>query len=333
MVHKLLLSTLFLVAVISAQITSVNTSIQKKYFSTSDPGIVTDSRSGDIFFNTTNRKIFVCAAQSGYCSAIGLGNWTQILYVGASDVVTSLNGLNTGVQVFATGTDGNDFNISSSVVTHTFNLPTASDTNRGLLSSADWTAFNATRAATPLNTADTIVKRDGSGNFAAGTITAELIGNASTASALSGTLNIARMPIIADQRVLGNVSGGSAGAIALTSDQLTTMLVGTVTTSSAGGVTVSTPGFYWKAFTGTLTYTLPAISTLGMQYCFRGVDANTGAITITAPASTFLELAGTRGTAAGTLVSSGSAGDGVCVVAQSSAAYVAYISAGNWTNN
>jgi hypothetical protein len=46
------------------------------------------------------------------------------------------------VQNFAVGTTGTDFNIASAVATHTFNLPTASATNRGALSSADWTTFN-----------------------------------------------------------------------------------------------------------------------------------------------------------------------------------------------
>ena len=46
------------------------------------------------------------------------------------------------MQYFATGTSGSDFNISSATDTHTFNLPTASGTNRGLLLSSDWTTFN-----------------------------------------------------------------------------------------------------------------------------------------------------------------------------------------------
>jgi hypothetical protein len=46
------------------------------------------------------------------------------------------------VQFFAIGTSGTDFAISSVTDTHTFNLPTASATNRGALSSADWTTFN-----------------------------------------------------------------------------------------------------------------------------------------------------------------------------------------------
>jgi hypothetical protein len=55
--------------------------------------------------------------------------------------LTALNGLTTQVQFFAVGTSGTDFNIASATATHTFNLPTASATNRGALSSADWALF------------------------------------------------------------------------------------------------------------------------------------------------------------------------------------------------
>ena len=61
---------------------------------------------------------------------------------GASGTISDLNGLISGTQTFATGTSGNDFNISSSGTIHTFNLPTASATNRGALSTTDWTTFN-----------------------------------------------------------------------------------------------------------------------------------------------------------------------------------------------
>ena len=56
--------------------------------------------------------------------------------------LTALNGLQAQVQNFATGTTGTDFAINSSGSTHTFNLPSASATNRGALSSANWTTFN-----------------------------------------------------------------------------------------------------------------------------------------------------------------------------------------------
>ena len=63
--------------------------------------------------------------------------------------LTALNGLTAQVQNLAVGTSGTDFAISSVASTHTFNLPTASATNRGALSSADWTTFNDKASYTP----------------------------------------------------------------------------------------------------------------------------------------------------------------------------------------
>jgi hypothetical protein len=57
--------------------------------------------------------------------------------------LTALNNLTAQVQYFAVGTAGTDFGISSATDTHTFNLPTASASNRGALSSADWITFNS----------------------------------------------------------------------------------------------------------------------------------------------------------------------------------------------
>lgn len=56
--------------------------------------------------------------------------------------INALNSLTKQVQYLSAGTSGTDFAISSVTDTHTFNLPTASATNRGALSSADWTTFN-----------------------------------------------------------------------------------------------------------------------------------------------------------------------------------------------
>lgn len=61
---------------------------------------------------------------------------------GQSDNITSLNGLVAATQTFVAGTAGSDFAVSSSGSVHTFNLPTASTTRRGALSSADFTTFS-----------------------------------------------------------------------------------------------------------------------------------------------------------------------------------------------
>lgn len=65
--------------------------------------------------------------------------------------LTALNGLTAQIQNFAVGTSGTDFNIASATATHTFNLPTASATNRGALSAADWSTFNAKMPAITFN--------------------------------------------------------------------------------------------------------------------------------------------------------------------------------------
>ena len=85
----------------------------------------------------------------------------------------------TSVAALTIGTSGTD--ITSSVATATttpvitLNVPTASATNRGALSSADWTTFNnkySSADAASANTASKLVLRDASGNFTAGVITA-----------------------------------------------------------------------------------------------------------------------------------------------------------------
>jgi hypothetical protein len=61
--------------------------------------------------------------------------------------IAALNGLIANTQYLAVGTTGTDFAISSATDTHTFNLPTASAINRGALSSANWSTFNAKQDA------------------------------------------------------------------------------------------------------------------------------------------------------------------------------------------
>ncbi len=80
---------------------------------------------------------------SGEMARLGIGTSLQQLRVNAGVTalewgdqdggITTLNTLTATTQTFATGTTGTDFGISSAGSTHTFNIPDASASNRGLV--------------------------------------------------------------------------------------------------------------------------------------------------------------------------------------------------------
>ena len=77
-----------------------------------------------------------------------ISNPTSILAGG----ITTLNTLTASSQTFATGTSGSDFNISSSSSTHTFNIPDAASSARGLVSTSAQ-SFSGTKNFNALLTA------------------------------------------------------------------------------------------------------------------------------------------------------------------------------------
>jgi len=138
------------------------------------------------------------------------------------------------VQNFAVGTSGTDFGISSATSTHTFNLPTASATNRGALSSADWTTFNGKISPT-LNSANILV---GNGS------------NVATPVAMSGDTTIANngaVTIANNAVTYAKIQAVSSTSKLLGSSSTTTpvqeitigtglTLTGTTLTASSGGL-------------------------------------------------------------------------------------------------
>jgi len=72
-----------------------------------------------------------------------------------SSGISSINALTKNTQYIVAGTAGTDFNVSSVTDTHTLNLPTASATKRGALSSVDWSTFNAKQNPITLTTTGT----------------------------------------------------------------------------------------------------------------------------------------------------------------------------------
>ena len=112
---------------------------------------ITDRLAIRIYVNVDGRTVTLHTENSHLCQVVTT----------FSKGLISLNNLTRQNQFFATGTSGTDFAISSSVATHTFNLPVASAANTGKLSSTDWSTFNNKQATlsftAPLdNTSNTI---------------------------------------------------------------------------------------------------------------------------------------------------------------------------------
>jgi hypothetical protein len=99
----------------------------------------------ELYWSATSLDVsmqFYPAGSPPPATASAIFTVTQQAGIIAGTGMTALNGLSADVQTISTGTTGTDFNVVSSGSNHEFNIPTASATNRGALSTADWTAFN-----------------------------------------------------------------------------------------------------------------------------------------------------------------------------------------------
>lgn len=153
-----------------------------------------------------------------------------------SSGITSINLDSTAAQTLVTGTTGTDFAIfDNGGGTHTFNLPDSSGTNRGALTSTDWSIFNAKLSA---------VLADGKifiGNGA----------NLATAQTLSGDATLINTGALTLATVNANVgSFGSATQVGT----FTVNAKGLITAASNVTITGVTPG---GAAGGDLTGTYP----------------------------------------------------------------------------
>jgi hypothetical protein len=154
------------------------------------------------------------------------------------------------------------------------------------------------------NTANTAVLRDGSGNFAAGTVTAALTGNASTATALATarTINGVSFNGTADITVTaaaGTLSGATlaAGVTASSLTSVGTLGSLTVTNPITGSVTGSS---------GSTTGNAATATTLQTARTINGVSFNGSAdITVTAAAGTLSGSTLASGVTASSLTSVG----------------------------
>lgn len=205
--------------------------------------------------NANNGEIFI-KVQNGYeleelhnVSITTPVNWNVLRYdsvtsLWKNDVLPASGGTVTNVSALTLGTTGTDVSstVENSTTTPviTLNIPTASATNRGALSAADWTTFNNKLSSLP--TASTIilggVKVDGT------TITID--SNGIISSYGSYTLPTASTTVLGGVKVDGtsitinssgviSSAGGGAGVVAVDGGSATSTFVANVDGGNAAG--------------------------------------------------------------------------------------------------
>ncbi len=229
--------------------------------------------------------------------------WTPLLFSGSS--ITSINGLTTGTQTFATGNAGTNFNIASTGSTHTLNIPDASTTARGLVTTdaqvfAGDKTFNGSITATNLATGsatDEIVTATAAGvlkkrtvaSFVSGSAWAtegnnainsgnQFLGSINNASVRFRTYNIERMVIdsvgnvgvgVTSPRSRLQINGAIATAIATTTDN------NVILTDAHSTFLMSMSGSSNRNI-----YLPSAINITGRIYTIKRVGAGIGSLTL-----------------------------------------------------
>ena len=174
--------------------------------------------------------------------------------------------------------------------------PTADEFNYILNNMGQWINWTVTdiEAGTSLNTPNTLVRRDGGGNFSAGTITANLNGNASTASTLQTSRTINGTSFNGSSNIttnswgtsrtfalIGAITGsasidGSANISVVTTDtvSVTNIRLGTAVTfqiSNATGTPQYAPGYVLVGATNDGNADVDMLFTRPLQQYINGI--------------------------------------------------------------
>ena len=181
----------------------------------------------------------------------GSGNFEgRLIYNSTEKVLKVYTGSAWRKAIHAAASSTTALTVSESNGTVTFAIAAADGSDPGLQSSAHYTQA---AGATAVNTASTVVKRDGSGNFAAGTITAALTGavtgNAATATEATNVTAVANNAT--DETVYPTFVDGATGTQGIETD------TGLTYNPSTGALTSTT---FVGAVTGNVTGQVSTLS-------------------------------------------------------------------------
>ena len=215
------------------------------------------------------------------------GDTLTIAATGAGTAITSINLDTTSAQTLTIGTAGTDFNIVNNLVgDHKFNLPTASATVRGALSSGDWTTFNSKQAAGSYITAltgDGTATGPGSAALTLATVNATT-GTFGTASSV-GTFTVNGKGLITNA-VNTSIQIAESQVTNLVSDLAGKQATGNYITGLTGDVTAIGPG----SVPATLATVNGNVGSFGLAASVPTITVNAKGL-ITAAANTSIQIA------------------------------------------
>ncbi|MCU1284837.1 MAG: hypothetical protein JWO13_1187 [Acidobacteriales bacterium] len=205
--------------------------ITNTFSPTSDVSAVTVKQTSAV---SPNSDIFSVQNNAGSSTYLKVNNAGALSWNGTAS--GSINGNAATATVATTATSATSFSGSlagdvtgpqATTVVATVGGSTAANVNLATV---------AANAATNANTASTIVKRDASGNFAAGTITAALSGNATTAT----TATNATTAVNFSGSLAGNVTGTQGATVVASVGGSTAANVNTATVAANAATNLST---------------------------------------------------------------------------------------------
>jgi hypothetical protein len=238
----------------------------------------------------------ITAALSGNASTATTWATSRTITL-TGDVTGTVSGVNGGGDISITTTISADATVLGTDTTGQY-ATTVAVTGTGLSctapNAADGTAYTITSNATNLNTVSTIVARDSSGNFSAGTISAALSGNATTATAWASGRTIT---LTGDVTGVSAAFDGSGNLSFATTIAANSVALGTDTTGDYVGTgAVSGNGLSGSATGEGSTFTVTSNATsanTGSTIVFRDASGNfsAGVMTGTATAARYADLA------------------------------------------